>query len=274
MNVLTSWIELAGIAGLGVGALILIYRDVLAKNIFSTMSKKDSYRIIRLMIILVWTVAILTLVFRFTGKQSLVDGEWKFDSAMADLSLELGSSQITPANLSRVRMSVTTIEEHMESHSSDLSATYSELGRAYLEMGYPDRAVEYFWGSIDKAAASNDPMHISRQLVSIARLANDVDVNNQRLDELGIATTSTIPSKSANAYFVQLFGTLRLLYWIEVGDKEKVTEYVDLIIPYGLPEDAKKKIRSMVRGMKYRHTSRDYQLEIKSLLSVLIADID
>ena len=50
--------QIAGIGGLVVGATVLVYRDVIAKNIFPSLTKTQAYSLLRLTIILSWTIAI------------------------------------------------------------------------------------------------------------------------------------------------------------------------------------------------------------------------
>ena len=51
--------KIAGIGGLAIGVLLLLYRDILSKNIFPNLTKEQGYKIIRLIIFVVWSVAIL-----------------------------------------------------------------------------------------------------------------------------------------------------------------------------------------------------------------------
>jgi carboxypeptidase family protein len=49
----------AGIGGIAIGTLLLIFREVIRKNIFSTLTKSDSYRLMWWILILVWSVALV-----------------------------------------------------------------------------------------------------------------------------------------------------------------------------------------------------------------------
>ena len=51
--------QVAGIGGLALGVLMLIFRDVIRKNIFPTLSKEHAYRVLRLIVFLVWSVALV-----------------------------------------------------------------------------------------------------------------------------------------------------------------------------------------------------------------------
>jgi hypothetical protein len=52
----------AGIGGIAIGTLLLLFREVIRKNIFSTLTKADSYRLMRWVLILVWSVALVGIV--------------------------------------------------------------------------------------------------------------------------------------------------------------------------------------------------------------------
>ncbi|MGC2237977.1 MAG: hypothetical protein WA584_17590 [Pyrinomonadaceae bacterium] len=50
--------QVAGIGGLAIGAFIIVFREVIRKNIFPNLVKEQAYKLLRLIIILAWTVAI------------------------------------------------------------------------------------------------------------------------------------------------------------------------------------------------------------------------
>ena len=54
--------EIAGIGGLGLGVLLIIFREIIRKNIFPTLSRPNAYGLLRLIAILTWSVAILGLI--------------------------------------------------------------------------------------------------------------------------------------------------------------------------------------------------------------------
>ena len=51
--------QLAGIGGISLGVLLLVFRQVIAKSIFRTLTTEYSYRLLRLMIVLTWSIAAL-----------------------------------------------------------------------------------------------------------------------------------------------------------------------------------------------------------------------
>ena len=48
----------AGIGGVAIGMFLLLFRDVIRKNIFPNLTKEQAYKLLRLILILVWSVAI------------------------------------------------------------------------------------------------------------------------------------------------------------------------------------------------------------------------
>lgn len=54
--------KVAGLGGLVVGVFLLIFREVIRKEIFSGMTKEQSYKIVRLMLVLTWSVAVIGML--------------------------------------------------------------------------------------------------------------------------------------------------------------------------------------------------------------------
>lgn len=51
--------ETAGLAGLAIGMILLLYREIVRKNVFPALSKRDAYRLLRAIAILSWSLAIV-----------------------------------------------------------------------------------------------------------------------------------------------------------------------------------------------------------------------
>ena|SRR5215467_13585271 len=51
--------KLAGIGGISLGVLLLVFQSVLRRNVFPTLGKNHAYNIIRLVIILTFAIAVL-----------------------------------------------------------------------------------------------------------------------------------------------------------------------------------------------------------------------
>ena len=50
--------EIAGIGGISLGVALLVFREVIRKTIFPTLTRTHAYRLLRLIIILVWSIAL------------------------------------------------------------------------------------------------------------------------------------------------------------------------------------------------------------------------
>ncbi|KPA16189.1 hypothetical protein MHK_003610 [Candidatus Magnetomorum sp. HK-1] len=50
--------QVAGIGGVAIGGLILIYKDIIAKKIFPMLTKNQAYSLLKLLIILSWSIAL------------------------------------------------------------------------------------------------------------------------------------------------------------------------------------------------------------------------
>ena len=53
--------QIAGIGGIALGVLLLVFRDVVRKAIFPRLTPDHGYRLLRLIIVSVWSVAVLGL---------------------------------------------------------------------------------------------------------------------------------------------------------------------------------------------------------------------
>lgn len=54
--------QVAGIGGIAIGTSLVIFREVIRKNIFPQLSKADAYRVIRLISVLVWSITIAGII--------------------------------------------------------------------------------------------------------------------------------------------------------------------------------------------------------------------
>jgi hypothetical protein len=50
--------QVAGIGGIALGVFLLLFRDLIRKQIFPTLAKREGYRLLRLVAILIWSVAL------------------------------------------------------------------------------------------------------------------------------------------------------------------------------------------------------------------------
>lgn len=76
--------KVAGLAGIAVGAAVLVFRDVIRKRIFPQLPPKDAYRLLRMIVIATWSIALVGMVV------------WKFpDLIVGDGNTVIRNSSIT-----------------------------------------------------------------------------------------------------------------------------------------------------------------------------------
>jgi hypothetical protein len=54
--------QIGGVAGLGIGAVVLVFQEVLRKIIFPKLSPAEAFRILRLIVVLTWSVGALGIM--------------------------------------------------------------------------------------------------------------------------------------------------------------------------------------------------------------------
>ena len=53
---------IAGLAGLAIGMILVLYREIVRKNVFPTLTKRDAYRLLRNIAILSWSIAMFGIL--------------------------------------------------------------------------------------------------------------------------------------------------------------------------------------------------------------------
>ena len=53
--------QVLGVGGLALGIFFLLFREVIRKSIFPTLKKDDAYRLLQLISLLIWSVAVIGL---------------------------------------------------------------------------------------------------------------------------------------------------------------------------------------------------------------------
>ena len=54
--------QIAGIGGLSIGSLILIFREIIRRSFFPTLTKQHGYRLLTLIVVLTWSISITGIV--------------------------------------------------------------------------------------------------------------------------------------------------------------------------------------------------------------------
>ena len=57
--------QIAGIGGLALGVFLILFKEVIRKNIFPNLTKEQGFKIIKLVLILVWSIAVLGIAAWF-----------------------------------------------------------------------------------------------------------------------------------------------------------------------------------------------------------------
>jgi hypothetical protein len=65
--ILTTMGQVAGVGGLGLGVLLLVFKDFLRQKIFSTVGPAQTYKLMRQLLWATWSVAIAGLLLWFLG---------------------------------------------------------------------------------------------------------------------------------------------------------------------------------------------------------------
>lgn len=92
METLEKLGAIAGVAGISLGVFLLIFRDVVRKTIFSNLPPAESYRLLRLIIILTWSIAVLGVLAWWFGNRPLPTLDWKASPKITN-ELSIGLSR-------------------------------------------------------------------------------------------------------------------------------------------------------------------------------------
>jgi hypothetical protein len=63
--------QVLGIGGLALGIFFLLFREVIRKSIFPTLKKDDAYRLLRLITVLIWSVAVIGIAAWVWGDRTV-----------------------------------------------------------------------------------------------------------------------------------------------------------------------------------------------------------
>jgi hypothetical protein len=61
-SVIETFGKIAGVGGLALGVAFFVFRDVIAKNIFPSLTKTQAYRLLRLIVVFAFVVAVVGMV--------------------------------------------------------------------------------------------------------------------------------------------------------------------------------------------------------------------
>lgn len=62
MNLINEWGMIAGLAGIALGVFLVLFREVIRLKLFSKLTKKQSYTIVVVFMLLVWSVSLFSIM--------------------------------------------------------------------------------------------------------------------------------------------------------------------------------------------------------------------
>jgi len=101
--------QIAGIGGLALGVVLLLFRDMIRKQIFPHLTKAQAFRFLTLMAVLVWSIGLAGIgAWVWTGASSAPEATagdrvgtgviMKNDAKIEDSEVEIRGSGEAPAN--------------------------------------------------------------------------------------------------------------------------------------------------------------------------------
>lgn len=110
--------QIAGIGGLALGVFLLLFREIIRKNIFPNLTRKQAYRLLIAMIIMIWSIALLGV------------GAWVFVSARETSSEEQFEVTI---RLLDVEESAARLSVRLAAQSETRTQPVNTNGEAYFK---------------------------------------------------------------------------------------------------------------------------------------------
>ncbi|MBC7572373.1 MAG: hypothetical protein H7319_21975 [Spirosoma sp.] len=62
VNILKTVGQVAGIGGIAIGMIILVFRDVIRRNIFPNLERNQAYNLLRIILFLTWSIGVLGIL--------------------------------------------------------------------------------------------------------------------------------------------------------------------------------------------------------------------
>lgn len=121
--------QIAGIGGLALGVFLFLFREIIRKKIFPTLTKEHAYKIIRLMLILIWSTSLVAIF------------AWLYIKTTNSLSLSNATESITSStdSIPSFRLS--------ESDSSDgklrVHLRSAHTGEVHTVMASPHASIKW-----------------------------------------------------------------------------------------------------------------------------------
>ena len=126
--------KIAGIAGIAVGALVLIFGGIIQKNIFPGMTKEQGFRVIRMMIISASMLALIGIVaWVYTSFQS---GQREKEASLISKSIIGQVLDINGMGIPNVKASIAQMPEVVDKADQDgnFVLRLEGVGKKYLDI--------------------------------------------------------------------------------------------------------------------------------------------
>lgn len=115
--------QVAGIGGLAIGVLLIIFREVIRKNVFPNLTKKQAHDLLRLVVVLVFVVAIVGILAWVSV--SVVESFQESRKELASIGEKSLEERVE--EIEAVRMQLTNELNELRSHATQHGMELSEL---------------------------------------------------------------------------------------------------------------------------------------------------
>lgn len=125
---IAEWGKIAGLAGLALGVFLILFREVIRKNIFASLTKKQSYTIIILILILVWSISVYAIYLYNMGESD------SGDSSQVTVLVhgEKGKDELVLPNRGKVKL-IYGDASVIETINNKGEATFKQVPPAFFE---------------------------------------------------------------------------------------------------------------------------------------------
>lgn len=109
MSIIKDFGLIAGLAGIALGVFLFLFREVIRKNIFQSLSRTQSFSIILVFMIMVWTLSLVSIYLYYQqpddNRNEKNCSTWLYNKSLIDKtkSHQLGTGGRTYVNRNRLR---------------------------------------------------------------------------------------------------------------------------------------------------------------------------
>ena len=156
--------KIAGIGGLSLGVMLLVFRDIIRKNIFPKFTdEKLGFRLLRLIIVAAWSVAILGIA------------AWTYGRAQAPPE----NMTLIHADIIAGELSLTSVGSIVNNYGEGIDPALLERIAQALELGARGKAAQAI-PILESVAGKVDAPALQADLATLYALAGDIDAARTR----------------------------------------------------------------------------------------------